>query len=121
MSDEDSACRTVTIHLDGLERDAILHNVTKAMRDIGASEREIEGFSRLRHHASQGYRLGSAGALSQGRRAVGQRRLEAAYLMAACQTQTLVVRRKLCASRRNNMNSPARTDAEIAMQPSVEP
>ena len=39
MSDEDSACRTVTIHLDGLERDAILHNVTKAMRDIGASER----------------------------------------------------------------------------------
>jgi hypothetical protein len=25
VSDEDSACRTVTIHLDGLERDAILH------------------------------------------------------------------------------------------------
>jgi hypothetical protein len=54
VSDEDSACRTVTIHLDGLERDAILHNVTKAMRDIGASEREIEGFSRLTIAASKG-------------------------------------------------------------------
>jgi hypothetical protein len=44
LSDEESACRTIAIHLDGLDRDAISHLVTKAMRDIGASEREIEGF-----------------------------------------------------------------------------
>ena len=35
---------TVTIHLDGLEREAVIHLVTKAMRDAGASEREIDGF-----------------------------------------------------------------------------
>jgi hypothetical protein len=34
------------IHLDSLERDAIIHLVTKAMRSIGASEREIEGFKK---------------------------------------------------------------------------
>ena len=44
LSDEESACRTTTIHLDGLDRDAIVHLVTKAMRGIGASECEIEGF-----------------------------------------------------------------------------
>jgi hypothetical protein len=40
----ENACQTVPIHLDGLERDAIIHLVTKAMRNIGACEREIEGF-----------------------------------------------------------------------------
>jgi hypothetical protein len=44
LSNEESACGPVTVHLDGLERDAIIHNVTKAMRDTGASEREIESF-----------------------------------------------------------------------------
>ena len=44
LSDEESACRTTTIHLDGLDRDAIVHLVTKAMRGISASECEIEGF-----------------------------------------------------------------------------
>jgi hypothetical protein len=44
LSDEDRANRTIAVHLDGLDRDAIIHLVTKAMRDIGASEREIEGF-----------------------------------------------------------------------------
>jgi hypothetical protein len=44
LSDENSACRTIAIHLDGLDRGSIIHLVTKAMRDIGASEREIEGF-----------------------------------------------------------------------------
>ena len=43
-SDEETACRTIAIHLDGLDRDAIIHLVTKAMRDVGASEREIECF-----------------------------------------------------------------------------
>jgi hypothetical protein len=60
VSDEDSACRTVTIHLDGLERDAILHNVTKAMRDIGASEREIEGFKEDAHNADYDTMLAKA-------------------------------------------------------------
>ena len=44
LSGEESAGRTVTIHLDGVDRDTIIHLVAKAMRDIGASEREIEGF-----------------------------------------------------------------------------
>jgi hypothetical protein len=44
LSDQDSVDRTVIIQLDGLDRDAIIHLVTKAMRDVGASEREIEGF-----------------------------------------------------------------------------
>jgi hypothetical protein len=44
LSDEEKALRTVTIHLDGLDREAIIHLVAKAMRDVGASEREIEGF-----------------------------------------------------------------------------
>ena len=44
LSDEDRANRTIAVHLDGLDRDAIIHLVTKAMRDIGASEREIGGF-----------------------------------------------------------------------------
>jgi hypothetical protein len=35
---------TITIHLDGLDRGAIIHLVAKTMRDIGASKREIEGF-----------------------------------------------------------------------------
>ena len=38
------ALANTTIHLDGVDRDTIIHLVTKAMRDIGASEREIEGF-----------------------------------------------------------------------------
>ena len=44
LSEEESAGKTTTIHLDGVDRDTIIHLVTKAMRDIGASEREIEGF-----------------------------------------------------------------------------
>ena len=44
LSDEESAGKTTTIHLDGVDRDTIIHLVTKAIRDIGASEREIEGF-----------------------------------------------------------------------------
>jgi hypothetical protein len=44
LSDEENARRSTTIHVDGLDRDAIIHLVTKAMRDIGASECEIEGF-----------------------------------------------------------------------------
>ena len=44
LSDDDRANRTIAVHLDGLDRDAIIHLVTKAMRDVGASEREIEGF-----------------------------------------------------------------------------
>ena len=44
LPDEKSACRTTTIHLDGLDRDTIIRLVTKAMRGMGASEREIEGF-----------------------------------------------------------------------------
>ena len=44
LSEEESAGKTTTIHLDGVDRDTIIRLVTKAMRDIGASEREIEGF-----------------------------------------------------------------------------
>ena len=44
LSDEESVCRTTTIHLDSVDRDTVIHLVTKAMRGIGASEREIEGF-----------------------------------------------------------------------------
>jgi len=44
LLDPKGACRPINVHLDGLDRDAIVHLVTKAMRDFGASEREIEGF-----------------------------------------------------------------------------
>ncbi len=44
LSDEENAVNTVTIHLDGLDGEAVIHLVTKAMRDVGASERDIEGF-----------------------------------------------------------------------------
>jgi hypothetical protein len=37
--------RPVTIHLDGLDHEAVVHLVTKAMRDVGSSEREVEGFT----------------------------------------------------------------------------
>jgi hypothetical protein len=43
-SDEEIAYRTIAVHLDGLDRDAIVHLVTRAMREVGASERDIEGF-----------------------------------------------------------------------------
>ena len=36
--------KTVSVHLDGVDREAIIHMVTKAMREGGASECEIEGF-----------------------------------------------------------------------------
>jgi len=42
--DEEDAHRIVTIHLDGLEREAIIHLLAKVMREVGASEREIESF-----------------------------------------------------------------------------
>ena len=60
LSNQDSACRTVTIHLDWLDRDAIIHLVTKAMRDIGASEREIEGFKEDANHADYDSMLAKA-------------------------------------------------------------
>ena len=40
----DDAPKCVIIHLDGVDREAIIHMVTKAMREGGASECEIEGF-----------------------------------------------------------------------------
>ena len=40
----DDASPIVTIHLDGVDHEAIVHMVTKAMREGGASECEIEGF-----------------------------------------------------------------------------
>jgi hypothetical protein len=40
----DVAPTFVTIHLDGVDHEAIVHMVTKAMREGGASEFEIEGF-----------------------------------------------------------------------------
>jgi hypothetical protein len=40
----DDAPTFVTIHLDGVDHKAIVHMVTKAMREGGASECEIEGF-----------------------------------------------------------------------------
>jgi hypothetical protein len=40
----DDTPKTVTIHLDGLDHEAIVHMVTNAMREGGASECEIEGF-----------------------------------------------------------------------------
>jgi len=45
FSQDEDAFRPVTIHLDGLDHEAIVHLVAKALRDIGASEREIEGFT----------------------------------------------------------------------------
>lgn len=41
---EETIPKTITIHLDGLDHELIIHLVTKAMRDAGASECEIEGF-----------------------------------------------------------------------------
>ena len=40
----DDIPKTVSVHLDGVDREAIIHMVTKAMREGGASECEIEGF-----------------------------------------------------------------------------
>ena len=60
LSDEEGACRTITVHLDGLDRDAIVHLVTKAMRDAGASEREIEGFKEDANHADYDTMLAKA-------------------------------------------------------------
>jgi hypothetical protein len=40
----DDAPTIVTVHLDGVDHEAIIHMVTKAMREGGASECEIEGF-----------------------------------------------------------------------------
>jgi len=60
LSDEEGACRTITVHLDGLDRDAIVHLVTKAMRDTGASEREIEGFKEDANHADYDTMLAKA-------------------------------------------------------------
>ena len=40
----DDILKTVSVHLDGVDREAIIHMVTKAMREGGASECEIEGF-----------------------------------------------------------------------------
>ncbi len=60
LSDAESACRTVTIHLDGLDREAIILLVTKAMRDTGASEREIEGFKEGANHADYATMLAKA-------------------------------------------------------------
>ena len=40
----DDAPTLVTIHLDGVDHEAIIHMVTKAMREGGASEFEIESF-----------------------------------------------------------------------------
>lgn len=57
---QDSVCRAVTIHLDGLDRDAIIHLVTKTMRDTGASEREIEGFKDDANHADYDTMLAKA-------------------------------------------------------------
>jgi hypothetical protein len=45
LSDEEDAFLPATIHLDGLDHEAIVHLVAKAMRDIGASERELAGFT----------------------------------------------------------------------------
>jgi hypothetical protein len=42
---EENGFPPVTIHLDGLDHEAVVHLVTKAMRDIGSSEREVEGFT----------------------------------------------------------------------------
>lgn len=43
-SDGRQVVKVNTIHLDGLDRETIIRLVAKAMRDGGASEREIEGF-----------------------------------------------------------------------------
>ena len=40
----DDIPKTVSVHLDGVDREAIIHMVTKAMREGGASECEIKGF-----------------------------------------------------------------------------
>jgi len=44
VSNEEDTSPPATIHLDGLDHEAIVHLVAKAMREIGASERDVEGF-----------------------------------------------------------------------------
>lgn len=44
LSDEEKTVKVTTVHLDGFDRETIIRVAAKAMRDGGASEREIEGF-----------------------------------------------------------------------------
>lgn len=107
LSDEQSACRTIAVHLDGLDRDAVIHLVTKAMRDIGASEREIEGFKEDANNADYDTML--AKAVDWGGPVHflkdGQQWIKGAWKrlnIAARQATVLAVARKLCASRWDN-------------------
>jgi hypothetical protein len=52
VSDGRQAVKVVTVHLDGLDRETVIRVAAKAMRDGGASEREIEGFKKTTANAN---------------------------------------------------------------------
>ena len=61
VSDGRQAVKVTTIHLDGLDGETIIRVAAKAMRDGGASEREIEGFKRTSANANYETMLANAG------------------------------------------------------------
>jgi hypothetical protein len=79
LSDEEKARSAVTINLDGLDREAVIRRVVKAMRDLGTPKRELEGFNEDAVNADYATMLakaigwGSASALSEKWRTVGKR------------------------------------------------
>lgn len=61
---EEKAAEPTVIHVDGLDRDTIVRVAAKALREIGASEREIDGFKQS--VAGANYETVLAGAIAWG-------------------------------------------------------